>query len=318
VTLLALAACAHLRYEPVLWPLPEAPDRAILEADLSRRLASGRLPAWTLDGVDLPSPAGVDADALWVTWWTAGRADRGIELDLRIGDHLVEVTRARDGATALRTATAGPEVAPTTAALLAARYGVRAVSGDKAWSQAELGQIARALDALTPPERARVVDVVWVRATTSPRSPDDELAWYTPSPATIEVYDTAFRDEGSGFVGAPTAPWSPAASTALHELGHAVADSAARAAFIAYEQHPSNAAWRVFRATARATDPVRAFRRWWTPPGPTTYGAWRAHEAYAEAFLLAHADPDALARISPALARWFAAGDHLPLPLRTP
>jgi hypothetical protein len=312
VTLLALAACAHLRYEPVLWPLPEAPDRSSLEADLSHRLANGRLPSWTIDGVVVSSPAGVEADALWATWWTAGRADRGVELDLRIGDHLVEVTRARDGATALRTATAGPAAAPTTAAVLASRYGVRAIAGDKPWSQDELGQLAHALDALTPAERARVVDVVWVRQATSPRSPDDELAWYSPSPATIEVYDTAFRDEGSGFVGAPDAPWSPAASTALHELGHAVADSAARAAFAAYEQDPSAPSWRAFRAIARASDPVRDFRRRWTRPGPTTYGGWRAHEAYAEAFLLAHADPEALARISPPLAAWFAAGEHLP------
>ena len=310
--LVALAACAHLRYEPVLWPLPAAPERAVMEADLARRLATGRLPAWTLDGVDVPSPAGVEGDALWATWWTAGRADRGVELDLRRGDHLVEVTRTRRGATAVRTATAGPAPPPVSAADLVARFGVRAVAGDKPWSDAELGQIARALDALTPPERARVVDVVWVRNAASPRSADDELAWYTPSPATIEVYDTAFRDEGSGFVGAPAAPWGPAATTALHELGHAVADSAARAAFATYAEHPSTPAWRLFRATARARDPVRAFRRCWTPPGPTTYGAWRAHEAYAEAFLLAHADPAALARVAPSLAQWFAAGDHLP------
>lgn len=47
-------------------------------------------------------------------------------------------------------------------------------------------------------------------------------------------------------------------------------------------------------------------------PGPTLYGRLGGpEEAFCEAFALSHADPDALARVSPATAAWLARGGHL-------
>jgi hypothetical protein len=46
-------------------------------------------------------------------------------------------------------------------------------------------------------------------------------------------------------------------------------------------------------------------------PAPTLYGATNRGESFAEAFALHHLDPEALRRIVPEAAEWFARGGHL-------
>jgi hypothetical protein len=167
----------------------------------------------------------------------------------------------------------------------------------------------------------------------------------------IEIYDCAFENDEHSFVGTPERPLRPSVRVVLHEIGHAVSfaaltDLVARV-LSGHEQvtslvsefnrlgrrvHPEelerfeamrsgfeeiNAGFtqvtRVLAAPDQVQTPViRAFA---LVPGArsglTPYGRRSPVEAFAEAFSLYRADPDACRRISPEVYEFFASGRHL-------
>jgi hypothetical protein len=221
----------------------------------------------------------------------------------------IELVRARSGETDLRWSR--EPIAPAAAPL----DGIGFADGEVAWTDAERADVARAFALIDPALAPWVADVAIARERVSPRRPRSELSWYDPrrNPARIEVFDAAFADADAGFAGAPAAPVPLAATTVLHEVGHALADTAARRAYAAYVAEfdagaDTRASWRAFRDAVHADPLITAFRGVWDPPGPTPYAGRRVHVAFAEAFFLAAADPAALARVQPRAAAWFAAG----------
>lgn len=318
---LLVSACAlHPRYEPVLWPAPAPMAREEVLPDLERMTARGVLPTIEANGA-VVEPGALPDPIAWVVWWTAGRRDRGVELDLRVGELAVEVVRDLDGATRVRWAEAQEAVGTAKRAQVQARYGIAVVDGDRPWQPEEVAEVAAALAVLRPDELELASDVQLWRMARSPRNPDDELAWYDPTvdPVRIEVYDQAFRDQASGFVGTPEKPFGPAASTVLHEMAHAIADAPIRRSYSDYTAlvvqgagwRELDVAWERFKRVSAEDPVIAAWRRVWDRPGPSTYGARSPAESFAEAFMLAHADPAALARVAPGAARWLEAGGHV-------
>jgi hypothetical protein len=325
ILFLGLSGCAGwLRYEPVLWAIPTPLPRSVVEPALERDLARGRIPSLEAGGARVANPADLDDATAWTAWWTAGRRDRGVELDFRLGDLAIEVARGLDGSTRIDWAVHPRTPTYATVEELSASYGVLAADGDARWRPEELGEISKALGLLAPDELALVDDVQLWRMHTSPRHPKDELAWYDPTvdPVRVEVYDQAFVDEDSGFVGTPDAPYGPAVSTLLHELGHALAASPIRRAYADYVEavradvDPSDAWWQ-YREADRADAVLRGWKAVWFPPGPSTYGKRSLPESFAEAFMLHHADPAALKRVAPAAEDWMARGRPAALATRS-
>ncbi len=320
-TLSLLSACAlHPRYEPVLWPAPPPLHNDEVVPDLERLVERGLLPGIVANG-DAVAPSALPDPIAWVVWWTAGRRDRGVELDLRVGELAVEVVRSMNGATRVAWAEAREPVGTAERTQVQARYSIAVVDGDRPWAPEEVVEVAAALAVLRPEELELASDVQLWRMAKSPRNPDDELAWYDPTvdPVRIEVYDQAFRDQASGFVGTPEKPFGPAASTVLHEMAHAIADAPIRRAYSAYtllvvagaHWADLDAAWRWFREVSAEDPVISAWKRVWEKPGPSTYGARSPAESFAEAFMLAHADPAALERVAPGAWRWLAMGGHV-------
>ncbi len=166
----------------------------------------------------------------------------------------------------------------------------------------------------------------------------------------IEIYDCAFRDDDIVFVGSPKAPERASVRLILHEIGHAVASGPVRAfnrdlqrladdgkktttEYLELRAHASAAGQRSldeiaapltkiaarlqalarFTADAHSAGPaVAAFSRLpGAASGITSYGREGPAEAFAEAFSLFHADPDALRRVSPEALEFFERGGHL-------
>ena len=166
----------------------------------------------------------------------------------------------------------------------------------------------------------------------------------------IELYDCAFRDDDIVFVGSPRAPERASVRLILHEIGHAIASAPVHdfnralqeladdgkktsAEYLETRAHALAAdrraldeiAVRLGKVAARlqalakrlagvhATGPaVTAFGR--VPgaaSGITSYGRAGPAEAFAEAFSLFRADPEALRRVSPEALEFFQRGEHL-------
>jgi len=166
----------------------------------------------------------------------------------------------------------------------------------------------------------------------------------------IELYDCAFRDDDIVFTGDPRAPELASVRLILREIGHALA-TAPVAAFnrdlfaLSEKGKQTTTDYNQARAELAGIDP-----KLWDPlstrltqvaqrmqavakqvnetpvPGPavvefsqlpgasggiTSYGRVSAGEAFAEAFSLYRADPEALRRISPAVLAFFEGGKHL-------
>jgi hypothetical protein len=166
----------------------------------------------------------------------------------------------------------------------------------------------------------------------------------------IEIYDCAFRGDDILFAGSPAAPERESVRLILHEIGHAIAtrpihdfdrdlrqlaaDGAKTSEeFSEFRAHASAADARVFAQIdgplARTADRLRAVAKRLGeahPPGPavtafshvpgaasgiTRYGRESPGEAFAEAFSLFRADPEALRRVSSEVLEFFERGKHL-------
>jgi hypothetical protein len=169
----------------------------------------------------------------------------------------------------------------------------------------------------------------------------------------IELYDCAFRDDDIVFVGSPKAPERESTRLILHELGHAIASAPIydfnRALLqLSADGRKTSAEYGELRAHAspeeqrtldqiaaplpkiaarlqavaklpadahHANPAVTGFSR--VPgasSGITSYGRESPAEAFAEAFSLYHADPEALRRVSPEALEFFQRGEHLASP----
>ena len=166
----------------------------------------------------------------------------------------------------------------------------------------------------------------------------------------VEIYDCAFRDDDIVFVGDPRAPERQSTRLILHELGHALAtqpvfDFQRALQALADDGKASGEKYLALRTNASAADQrtldeivaplpklsarlhaaakrvagahpagpaVTAFSR--VPGaanGVTGYGRQAPAEAFAEAFSLFRADPNALRRVSADVLQFFERGGHL-------
>ena len=167
----------------------------------------------------------------------------------------------------------------------------------------------------------------------------------------IEMYDCAFAAESYGFVGSADRPLAPSVRTIVHEIGHALAkrqitdlldrmlasypeakelaDEFNRQRYVASHSELGHfrkmseeitaisqilTRWNAAMTTGVGnTSPILAdFDRVRGTTGFTAYGRWSSDEAFAEAFSLYRADPEACKRISPEASAFFAAGRHIP------
>lgn len=339
----ALVGCGAVHraphYEPVGFPL--APIDVPIDTLPSHvgDLVGGRwIRGWTADDPSVTSLAAFPPETLYGLWVCARRWSRGAELDLLVdvGQGPRPVTLWWTPSRAVRIAW-GPLGAPPVPVRpagvdltewqrdLAAAHGFGGW-GD-GWTDAETGIVSLAVATLTPAEQRALSGVTLARDDVSPRSPSRELAYFDPAgePPQLWFFDRAFDDDALGFVGRPDAPVPSAAMTALHEIGHTVADAPLRAAYVAYsdlhvaarasgdhaDRQAATEAYRAYKALGRAgpvIDAWQAFRA--GRPGPSTYGFHNRHESFAEAFALAHLDPAALDRALPGAAAWFTSGAH--------
>lgn len=309
MTWLHLLGCVWLRYEPVLTPTrpppPEVDPRTLLAAQIERGLVvrSGGAPV---------AASALPEAVAWAGWLYATRRARGGEYDLVVDSMNVELVRDRAGRTDMRWAERAPAAVETAVA------GLPFIDGTTTWTDGEKGLVSHAIQQLDPSLTPWFSDMVLWRGAVSEQHPKTQLSWYDPrtAPPRIELFDQAFEDESVGFAGAPDAPVGIAATTVLHELGHAVADAQARRAYARYlgvftSGGDTRASWRAFLAAERADPVIESFRSVWDPPGPTRYAGRRIREAFAESFFLYFADRDALERVQPRVASWFAEGGPL-------
>lgn len=318
-----LAGCAlrhHPHYEPVAFDLlPYSPDRVPRMADdLDRMRSIGSVR--TADGAAVQDLRALPPEVVWAAWSTAVAWARGAELDLLVDDRAVTVWWSvhRDLTVAWSDGPVWHPPTGVTGELLVERYGIGGVfDGDAPWGEAELGTLDLALSLLTDEERVAVDGVRFVRQVTSPRTAR-ELAWYDPTvePPEISLFDAAFEMETQGFVGPVDAPLPAGVGSLLHEIGHALADVEARSAWRACgearasgDRERRREACRAYAAVRRRgpeIDAWQAFRD--GRPGPSSFGFRDPHESFAEAFALAHVDPDALDRSLPGATAWFLQG----------
>jgi hypothetical protein len=234
-------------------------------------------------------------------------------------------------------------------AALQKRFGVgRLDGGEGRWSPDERRSLMRALELLSKAELARVRGIE-LRRESRPRrilpvkgscgvtTLDGVQRW-------IEIYDCAFRNDDIAFTGSPRHPERASTRLILHELGHALAlapseafrrdlqdfsrQGAATTQKLA-QLHRGDPELSVFagrlaqvanrlRAVAKATQEsagpvVTAFSQVrGAENGITPYGRASPGEAFAEAYSLSRADPDALRRISPEALAFFTQNKHLP------
>ena len=166
----------------------------------------------------------------------------------------------------------------------------------------------------------------------------------------IEIFDCAFDGDALSFVGRPDHPLPPSARVIVHEIGHALGKKAtadlydrilrenASAKELVDEFNrqgrriPQDQMYRYQQMQAKFAAMSAVFARWSavlatgasnSSPvivefdqvrarnGFTLYGRWNSDEAFAEAFSLYRADPDACRRISPQVFAFFEAGRHL-------
>ena len=271
----------------------------------------------------------------------SGDSLRGVELDLRIatqerGTHFVTLVHELDGPLHVTDVSGeAPALPPALAeAALAAKYGIGRLDADSGhWSPSERQSLARALSLLSERERATLRQIELRRMERPRRIVPVKgacgLATVELTQRWIEIYDCAFRDDDIVFVGDPRAPDRASVRILLHELGHALAAEPVHRFFVDMQRLLDEAEARhapglpglverlralLLRVTrAQPTGPaVTAFSKLpGAAGGITSYGRQSPAEAFAEAFSLYHADPEALRRVCPAALEFFERGGHL-------
>lgn len=228
---------------------------------------------------------------------------------------------------------------------LAAAFGLREVASRSArWTPEELGKVSAALELLDTAEAPLLRGITLVREKVG--SGDKAgLYSYSDGEETITLYDTAFKGDERVFRGSPSSPYPASFFPVLHEVGHLIAHrpetQAGRELNSSIESfnalverynrtvkagnHTSAAQMKSqLEASEAAVDTARArldsardlvVRRFMQAravnAGPTEYGETSPDEAFAESYALYVLDPDAMSRIDPAAARFFADGEHL-------
>jgi hypothetical protein len=162
---------------------------------------------------------------------------KGVELDLRVrtearGVHYVTLTHELDGSLhVLDLASPNDSLPPAdggaTEADLRKRFGIGKLDGGGGrWAPVELESLARALEMLSGPERARLAGLELRRESRPQRViPTKGSCGVTVVDRIerwIEIYDCAFRDDDIVFAGNPRAPERASVRLILHELGHAL------------------------------------------------------------------------------------------------
>lgn len=324
--ILLLGGCAlrhHLHYEPVAFAL--APYDPALVTGMSTQLDQMRSHAIgeirTVDGAPVDDLGSLPPEVVWAAWSTALGWARGAELDLLVDGAPVTVWWSVDRDLTLAWSDATIWRAPTgvTSEWLVDTYGIGGVfDGDRTWGAAELATLDLSLSLLTDEELPAVSGVRFVREGVSPRGLR-ELAWYDPTdePPEISIFDAAFDIESDGFVGPVDAPLPAGVGSILHEIGHALADLEARDAWLrcgvaraGSDREERRDACRAYAEVRRRGPRIDAWQRFRDGrPGPSSFGFRNPHESYAEAFALAHVDPDALERALPGATSWFERAD---------
>lgn len=230
---------------------------------------------------------------------------------------------------------------------LRARYGTGPLteSGTSKWNAPAMLALQEALELLTSEERRLLARLPFKR--TSGRGKGQLGAQHEVKNCGehIWVYDRAFLGRAVRFVGRPDQPTSGPAGTLLHELGHALHARPGRVLYCRYEERFADLEKRRKALNRKIADrsakpeEVTDFERrrseveamgeravTWTrkgpvlsayakvigsSPAPTRYGEESTAESFAESFSLYRADPDALRRVLPEVARWFDAKGHL-------
>jgi hypothetical protein len=175
------------------------------------------------------------------------------------------------------------------------------------------------------------------------------FVWKDANRRWIEIYDCAFTLDALAFVGNPDRPLHPSVRVILHEIGHAIgkremtalvgemvlSNGQALELFAEFNRHgknvPASELSRFKHMNDELADIAKVMNHWnettqagglATPAvlasfdqvragqGFTSYGRWNLDEAFAEAFSLYRADPDACRRISPAVFAFFDTGRH--------
>ena len=263
------------------------------------------------------------------------------------GTHFVTLTHELEGplrVTDVAAEAAKPfESAAQDEAALRARYGLGRLDADTPWSPSERQSLGRALSLLSEPELAQLRGIELRRMERPKRVLPAKgacgVAALERTQRWIEIYDCAFRDDDIVFTGDPRAPDRASVRILLHELGHALAgdpvhrfyqsvervsedgkrltlESAAAGGFASAELTKLAERLRAVVQRVAAAGPlgpaVTAFSRLpGANGGITSYGRQSPAEAFAEAFSLYHADPEALRRVCPAALEFFERGGHL-------
>jgi hypothetical protein len=244
-----------------------------------------------------------------------------------------------------------PRAAPSDAELRRRFGIGRLDGGAEGWSAAERQSLERALGILSDRELAQIRDVELRRESAPRRVLPIKgacgLTTLERGELRIEMYDRAFHGDDILFVGSPRAPERESVRLILHEIGHAIAMAPIRDfvrdlqrlsadgqrtsdAYVGFRAQASDADRRILEPPlSKTAERMRAVAKRLAearPPGPavaafshvpgaasgiTRYGRTSPSEAFAEAFSLFHADPDALRRVSPEALAFFQRGGHL-------
>lgn len=334
VALLGLGGCVrtHLFYDTRELrhePLDKKHQRALTQ-ELAGRLKGKRVQWVDPDGKERslsPDAGGLSQlplPELAALWLATSVGDLGGENDLRV--HVskrrsvpVSVLRDLEGnvriISARRGHTADDGAAPSLNEIKKRFSLRRKVSGR--WSAKERRALAAALSLLSPSELERIREVAFERRSVSPDGDRARSAFFEMEGcrAVIYLYSSGVSADRFRFTGDASRPKSAMLHSLVHEIGHALEQSAANERYCAAEKARGALANRLINegnSLVKDSPALAAYLRALDgSPAPTDYGDTSAHESFAESFALFHVDPDALARTRPSVYRWFKEGRHL-------
>ncbi len=181
------------------------------------------------------------------------------------------------------------------------------------------GIVAATLSLLSPNERNVIEAVEWHRGGRAPGAKGGHY-FQRGCRAQIHIYNRAFAGDGLQFTGDPSRPRQAAMRSLLHEIGHAIHHRQSRRAWCKHERFKAKgdvSAANKWGKRAQALDETEgpvlaAYRRALAgQEAPTVYGEESDAESFAESFSIWKADPAALKRTLPHIAKWFAGDGHL-------